>query len=108
VIGGLVNNPFAGEGDREDVNLMTFQPFVNYNFPEGWYASSAPIITANWEADDDDTWAVPMGGGVGRIMRFGKQPVNLRAQAFYNVVKPDDAATADWTLRLQIQFLFPK
>ena len=35
-------------------------------------------------------------------------PVNLNAQAFANVVKPDDAATADWTLRFQVQFLFPK
>jgi hypothetical protein len=110
VIGGLVNNlwSFAGDSDREDVNLMTMQPFVNYNFPKGWYVAAAPIITANWEADDDDTWTVPLGGGFGRIMKFGKQPVNLQAQAFYNVVKPDDAPTADWTLRLQVQFLFPK
>ena len=36
VIGALVNNlwSFAGDSDREDVNLMTFQPFVNYNFPK--------------------------------------------------------------------------
>ena len=52
VIGGLANNlwSFAGDSDREDVNLMTVQPFVNYNFPEGWYVSTSPIITANWEA----------------------------------------------------------
>jgi hypothetical protein len=35
-------------------------------------------------------------------------PVNLPTQAFYNVVKPDDDPTADWTLRLQVQFLFPE
>ncbi len=110
VIGGLVNNlwSFAGDSDREDVNLMTMQPFVNYNFPKGWYVSTAPIITANWEADSDDTWTVPVGGGFGRIVRIGKLPVNLQAQVYDNVVKPDDAATADWTLRLQVQFLFPK
>jgi hypothetical protein len=111
VIGGLVNNlwSFAGDSDREDVNLMTVQPFVNYNFPKGWYLSTSPIITANWEADgSDNTWTVPMGGGFGRLIRIGKLPVNLQAQAFYNVVKPDDGPTADWTLRLQVQFLFPK
>jgi hypothetical protein len=107
---GLINNlwPFAGDSDREDVNLMTVQPFVNYNFEKGWYVSTSPIITANWEADDDDTWTVPMGGGFGRLIRVHKLPVNLQAQAFYNVVKPDDAPTADWTLRLQVQFLVPK
>jgi hypothetical protein len=39
-----------------------------------------------------------LAGGVERAL----------AQAFNNVVKPDDAPTADWTLRLQLQFLFPK
>ncbi len=111
VVGGLVNNlwSFAGDSDREDVNLMTAQPFVNYNFPKGWYVSTAPVITANWKADgSDNTWTVPVGGGGGRLIRIGKLPVNLQAQAYYNVVKPDDAPTADWTLRLQVQFLFPK
>ena len=110
VVGGLVNNlwSFAGDSDREDVNLMTAQPFVNYNFPKGWYVSTAPIITANREADGDDTWTVPMGGGGRRLIRIGKLPINLQAQVYDNVVKPDDAPTADWTLRLQVQFRFPK
>jgi hypothetical protein len=100
---------FAGDSDRKNVNLMTIQPFVNYNFPEGWYVSSSPIITANWQAEGSgNTWTVPLGGGIGRLIRIHKLPVNLQAQAFYNVVKPDDDPTADWTLRLQVQFLFPK
>ena len=62
---------------------MTVQPFVNYNFGKGWYVSSGPIITANWAAHgSDDTWTVPVGGGFGRIIRIGKLPVNLSAQAF--------------------------
>jgi hypothetical protein len=111
VIGALANNlwSFAGDSDRDNVNLMTVQPFVNYNFEKGWYVSASPIITANWAAHgSDNTWTVPVGGGFGRIIRIGKLPVNLNAQAFTNVVKPDDDPTADWTLRLQVQFLFPK
>ncbi|HMR30827.1 MAG TPA: transporter [Geminicoccaceae bacterium] len=111
VFGGLLNQlwSFAGKDDREDVSLTTFQPFVNYNFEEGWYLSASPIITANWEADgNDNKFTVPVGGGGGRLIRIGKLPVNLQAQAFYNAVKPDDPPTADWTLRLQVQFLFPK
>jgi hypothetical protein len=49
---------------------------------------------------------VPFGGGIGKIFRIGKQPVNAQVQAFYNVAKPDKGP--DWTLRLQLQFLFPK
>lgn len=100
---------FAGKSDREDVSQTLLQPFINYNFNHGWYVSSAPIMTANWKADgNDNTFTVPMGGGFGRLIRIGKLPVNLQAQAFYNVVKPDDDPAADWTLRLQMQFLFPK
>jgi hypothetical protein len=106
--GALINNvwSFAGDDDRDNVNAMLIQPFVNYNLPDGWYLSSSPIITANWEADNDDTWLVPVGGGVGKIFRIGNQPMNAQMQAFYNVEKP--AVVGDWTLRFQLQFLFPK
>ena len=98
---------FAGDGDRDDVNQMLVQYFVNYNLPNGWYLTSSPIITANWEADSDNTWTVPFGGGFGRLFRIGKLPVNTQVQAYYNVEKPDDLGP-DWTLRFQVQFLFPK
>ena len=98
---------FAGDGDRDDVNQMLVQYFINYNLPDGWYLTSSPIITANWEADSDNTWTVPFGGGFGRMFRIGKLPVNTQVQAYYNVEKPDDLGP-DWTLRLQVQFLFPK
>ena len=98
---------FAGDDDRDDVNAMLIQPFVNCNLPDGWYLVSSPIITANWEAEDsDDTWLVPVGGGVGKIFRIGKQPMNGQFQVFYNVEKPE--VLGDRTLRLQLQFLFPK
>jgi len=48
----------------------------------------------------------PLGGGVGKIFQVGKQKMNASAQTFYNVEKPE--AVADWSLRLQFQFLFPK
>ncbi|UCE58433.1 MAG: hypothetical protein JSU63_13435 [Phycisphaerales bacterium] len=108
VYGGLINNiwSFAGDGDRRHVNRMTFQPFVNYNLPKGWYLTSSPVITANWAADSDDTWTIPIGGGVGRIIRFGKLPVNVTLQSYYNIEKPDLAP--DWGIRFQFALLFPK
>ncbi len=107
VAGALVQNvwSFAGSG-RNDVNAMLVQPFVNYNMEDGWYLTSAPIITANWKADSDNKWLVPLGGGAGRVFRIGKQPVNCSLQAYWNVVNPD--VGPEWTLRLQVQLLFPK
>jgi len=108
VIGALANNQwsYAGWGDQ-DVNALLVQPFINYNLPHAWYLVTAPIITADWKADSDNRWTVPVGGGVGKIVKLGKLPVNLQLSAYYNVEKPDNFG-ADWQLRFQFQFLFPK
>ena len=97
---------FAGNGDRHDVNQTLIQPFINYNFPGGWFLTSSPVITANWESDSDQRWTVPIGGGAGKLFFIGQQPVNASVQGFYNVERPD--FQADWSLRLSLQFLFPR
>ena len=108
VYGALISNiwSYAGDNSRPDVNVMTLQPFINYNLPKGWYLTTSPIVTANWEASSSNEWTVPIGGGVGKIFRIGKQPLNAQIQAYDNVVTPKFGA--GWTLRLQLQFLFPK
>lgn len=108
VYGALVNNiwSFAGDDDRDDVNQTLIQPFINYNLAGGWYYSFAPIITADWEADSDNRWTVPLGLGVGRVMTIGKQPVNISTAAYYNVEKPE--YVDDWQIRLQFTLLYPK
>jgi hypothetical protein len=119
VLGVLVQNvwSFAGDDDAESVNLMTFQPIINYNLNKGWYLTSVPVITANWTASSSNRWTVPIGGGFGRIIKWGSQPMDLSMQAFYNVEKPTpriaDAPNLQnqgetWTLRLQLKLLFPK
>ena len=108
VLGVLARNiwSFAGDDDRADVNQLLVQPFVNYNMAEGWYLTSSPIVTANWEAASDERWTVPIGGGVGKIFKIGAQPINASVQSYYNIESPTFGP--DWSLRLQIQFLFPR
>lgn len=107
--GVVANNiwSFAGPGNAAPINQMLIQPFINYNFPEGWYATTSPDITANWKASHNDRWTVPLGGGFGKIFKIGGQAVNGQVQAFYNVVSPDNIG-GNWTLRAQLQLLFPK
>jgi len=107
-LGALVNNVWsvAGDGSRPDVNQMLLQYFINYNLDKGWYLSISPILTADWEASSGNVWTVPFGGGVGRVMKLGFQPVNITAQFYGNAVHP--AGTSSWGMRLQIAFLFPK
>lgn len=96
---------FAEHGSEPDVNSTLLQPILNYNIGEGWYLTSVPVITANWEIDDE--WVVPVGGGFGRLVRIGgKLPVDFKAAAYYNVEKPRFAP--EWNLQLTVKFLFPK
>ncbi len=107
VYGVLVNNVWSLSSDEQggSYNNGLIQPFLNYNFP-GFYLTSAPIATVNWEADTGNQWTVPLGGGIGKIFHVGKLPVNASLQAYYNVVTPDDGP--DWQIRAQVQFMFPK
>jgi hypothetical protein len=108
VLGALVQNlwSFAGDDDAGEVNKLTFQYFVNYNLPEGWYLTSTPVNTADWTKPGGERWTVPVGGGFGRLVRFGKQPVDFRVQGFAHVVKPD--AGPHWSVMAAVKLLFPK
>jgi hypothetical protein len=108
VTGFLIQNvwSFAGESDAADVNKFVFQYFVNYNLENGWYLSTTPVITANWEAESEDKWTVPFGGGVGKLVRHGKLPVDYKLAGYWNAEKPDQAP--DWNLQFTVKFLFPK
>ena len=97
---------FAGPSDEDDVNSFLFQYFINYNLANGWYLSSTPVITADWEKDSDERWTIPFGLGVGRLVKFGKQPVDFKVQPFWYAVKPDNGP--DWSLQIQVKFIFPK
>jgi hypothetical protein len=108
VIGALVNNQwsFAGASDRASVNTGLIQPFINYNLLRGWYLTSSPVITVNWNADSGQQWTVPIGGGIGRIFKIGGQAFNAQVAGYYNIVHPDKAG--DWQLRFQLSLLFPR
>ena len=53
------------------VNSFYLQYFINRNFEKGWYLTSSPILTANWELPSDERWIVPFGGGIGRVFKNG-------------------------------------
>jgi hypothetical protein len=108
VFGALVQNmwSFAGPDDEPDVNKFTFQYFVNYNLSKGWHLTSTPIMTADWEKPSGQQWTVPVGGGVGKLTSFGKQPVDFKLQAFSIVEQPDGGP--EWSLQFAVKFLFPK
>jgi hypothetical protein len=108
-IGALVNNLWsvAGPSSRPDVNMMNLQYFVSYNLPKGWSLTSAPGISAVWNATSGNRWTVPFGGGFGRVFRIGAQPMSASVQVYYNAVRPNSIPSPTWNLKLQVALLFP-
>jgi hypothetical protein len=109
-IGLLANNYWsvAGHSDanKPAVNQFLLQYFINYNLKKGYYLAWQPTLTANWEGPSGNQWTVPVGGGVGRIMKLGFQPVNLQLQFYRNAVYP--AGTSPWGMKVAVALLFPK
>lgn len=108
VFGALANQlwRFAGNEDTPAINTFFTQPFINYNLKRGWAISTAPAITANWDAPSGQVWTVPVGLGVSKITMVGKQPLNILLQYYHNIERPD-AAGAD-LVRMQFTLLYPK
>ncbi len=97
---------YAGESLRSGVNLFYSQIFITKNLPDGWYINTAPIITANWKAESENKWTVPIGIGAGKLFRLGKLPLNVQAGYYNYVIRPDYAAK--WQIRAQMTFILPK
>ncbi len=107
VFGAVVQNlwSFAGADDRRAISNMALRPLVNYNLPHGWYLTSSPSIVANWEADAENRWFVPVGGGIGKVFAVGRQRLSATVESYYHVKSPN--VGPDWQLRAQLSFLYP-
>ncbi len=64
------------------------------------------MITADWEADKDNRWTVPLGGGIGRLIKLEKMAIAVDIGAYYNIESPRYAN--DWYSQILVNFLFPK
>ena len=104
---GLFNQnlfSFAGDDDRDDVNIGILQPIVNYSLPNKWSVGTSEMnITYDW---DRDAWtALPLGVKLARLMKFGKLPVQFAGGYEYNFA--DDYVAPKWTVNLAVKVLFP-
>lgn len=102
VAGAVISNTWNLEG--EDFSRFLLQYFVNYNLGDGWYIVSSPIMTADWEADDN-AWTIPVGGGFGKVETFGKLPVNFSVRPSTMRKRPSSAGTGPRDCRSN--FCFP-
>lgn len=74
---------FAGDGDREDVNLLIPQAFFIWQIGNGYCLRSTGVWTFNLRNGD---YSVPIGLGVGKVMKVGKVVFNLFAEPQFTVL----------------------
>jgi hypothetical protein len=90
---------FAGDDDRDNVNLSNLQYFYMYSLNETTSIGAAPNIIVNWEQSSGNKWTVPIGLGINKTFQFGKVPVRFGAEVYYSAITPDDAVHTDWNFR---------
>lgn len=79
---------FAGDEDRADVSVLTFQPFLTFNMGGGYYARSAGAV---WIFDlENDRYLIPLGIGFGRVFRASGAMVNLFVEPQFPVYAEGD------------------
>jgi hypothetical protein len=95
---------FAGDGNREDVNVSILQPIINYSLPDKWSIGTSEMnVTYDWKKSD---WtALPLGVKLAKLVKFGKLPVQFSGAYEYNFA--DDYVAPKWTVNFTVKFLFP-
>jgi hypothetical protein len=93
---------YAGDGDRDDVNMTNIQTFYYWALNETTSIGAGPNIIANWEQNSDNTWTVPVGIGISKTLQFGKIPVRVGLEYHHTVIEPDDIPGTDYSVRFYI------
>ncbi len=95
---------FAGNDQREDVDVSILQPIVNYALPDKWSLGTSEMnLTYDW---GKNAWsALPLGVKLSKLHKFGTQPVQFSGAYEYNFA--DDFVAPEWTLNFTVKFLFP-
>ncbi|MBU4563961.1 MAG: hypothetical protein KMY53_06280 [Desulfarculus sp.] len=108
ILGALYQHwwSFAGQDDRDDTNLSALQVFYFLNFPGGWQVGGSPVITANWMADQDNRFNVPLGIGVSKVFRLGKLPIKIGLEYQKSIVQEDEWGR-DYLIKLVITPVIP-
>lgn len=90
--------------DKKNVTETSLQPILLRHWGKGWYAGLQDVP---WTYDHKEgEWSLPTGPRLGRVMKIGKQPVNLFGAVYYD---PNSAgANAEWTAKINFTLIFPE
>ncbi len=106
LLGALVTyqHSFAGPPSRADVSLMTVQPLIIYNLPQGWYLRSSAIWVLDFVGDSS---YVPIGFGLGKVIQTSGPTVNVYLEPQVTAWKADGLGIPKWQILGGVTLQFP-
>jgi hypothetical protein len=81
----------GGSNDRPFTSQLNLQPIAAFFFGEGWNIGYSGNILANWMATSENVWTVPLGLGIGKIVKLGRLPVKIQLAGQWMAVHPQNA-----------------
>lgn len=96
----------AGKDDRAKTSQMAILPKLYAFWGDGWSVGYSGQIQADWKAAHGDKWTVPAGLALGKVVKLGILPVQLRAGVQAFPIRPDFGPK--WNFQLQITPIIPR
>ena len=104
LVGALLTyqHSFADDFGREPTSLLTAQPIVFYNLPQGFYLRSSSV----WNFDfQNNLGYIPVGLGFGKVAQIDKVTVNAFIEPQYTVYHYGQQ-TPHWQIYAGLNFQF--
>jgi hypothetical protein len=90
----------GGSMFRKDVSKFNAQYFLSYYLDDGWSVGMSPTIQVNWKDAKSQQLTLPIGLGVGKVLKFGESIVfKVGVEFDYMVIRPDN-----YGQRMSLQF----
>lgn len=76
-VGNIISLPleywhYEGMANDSSADALVLKPVYTLGF-----GNVTPIMTADWEKPSGEQWTIPLGDDIGKLARFGKQPVDF-------------------------------
>ena len=98
---------FAGESDRDEVNLTDVQYILRYRLTKDTNIGMSPNIQYNWSAaNSHDRLTLPVGGGMDTLINIGALPVKIGIE-YYHYIETPDSFGPKWQVRVYFSPIIP-
>jgi hypothetical protein len=93
----------AGDGDRDDVNELLWQPIFTHHFKWGYVSWS----DQQWAIDfEHDRHSIPIGMSLGKVFMAKKVPWNISVEPYYTF--NSDNRPNGWAIKFGWTAIFPR